>query len=466
VDDDNDGEEEVIDMGRRYLNSRYDTVSLDINQSLNLNAHNRQNSAPLELDTMYPFLDLNASDHLSRHASISNLRPINLDPFLPEDESNVPHRSISRPETIFDNFNLVPVDYNMNFAGEQQQRSNEDRFVLQQYQELQNEMRNSQSQNEQNLHESSILNASPDEQVYEEEDPNMMNYDEKSTHSSPSKKRRMQSTGPDMGSVVNGNGNELAQICKEALFGGWIKVTGALSNAILEQLRAIGIAFGLSEDELSKIKLSTKVSIGTNGKRGDYKRLQETRRNYLERSIDLIQRLLRHIDEAFNLEGRFLENLFRRYIYEANQLYESCDLQEPAADFDPVSSEHNNSSRTGPGGSSSSCSSSTDPVTSSPTPVKRHKNNKCRIFRGKYLKKDDLKKEKFGYDITRVVKGGNWGCAESKEILILLKAILDLLNDPILAEMSEAILNALKGAFYVVACHGEHNPYPDSFKPS
>ncbi len=90
--------------------------------------------------------------------------------------------------------------------------------------------------------------------------------------------------------------------------------------------------------------------------------------------------------------------------------------------------------------------------------MKTNKNNKCRAFRDKYLQYDF--KSAFGFDITRTVKGGNWGSAEAKEIAIHLKAMVDLLLSPDWIPADHLFVrSAIFGALYIVAAYGEHDPY-------
>jgi hypothetical protein len=89
---------------------------------------------------------------------------------------------------------------------------------------------------------------------------------------------------------------------------------------------------------------------------------------------------------------------------------------------------------------------------------KVNRNNKCRAFRDKYLQHDF--KAAFGFDISRTVKGGNWGSAEAKEIAIHLKAMVDLLLVPEWIPPEHLFIrSAIFGALYIVAAYGEHDPY-------
>jgi hypothetical protein len=240
------------------------------------------------------------------------------------------------------------------------------------------------------------------------------------------------------------HGTEIHAICKEALQSGWIKVS-CKRDEVYRHLLTIASIIGMTDEETVRIKVCAKVAQGTNGKRNDCKRLQSMKDTYLANAKQLFSKILVELDsyskydppKAFSVLECFkqsLENSKEAYELFSWKKLESDVYSKVGEDF---MSERNMKRRR----------------------LADERNNKCRAFRELHLPKDDFKSS-FGFDITRLVKGGSWGNAESKEVAVHLKAVADLvLTTKWIPKEHSAVRSAIIGAMYVVAAHGEHNPY-------
>jgi hypothetical protein len=221
--------------------------------------------------------------------------------------------------------------------------------------------------------------------------------------------------------------NELIpHICKQALQNGWIKVSSRIDE-LRKDLSVIAEICGLSNLDnsiSSQIKLCSKVKKGTNQNRDEFE-IQLTKESYLENAQRLLKSLFLQIDNYsnYNPPKTFsVIELLNSNLKESRDIYESFAQQ-------------------------------------SSSQTSRQKSNRCRAFRTRYLPKKAIFLEHFGFDITRLVKGGGWGSGESKDSVVHLKAISDLILNPSRdLEAHSFVKSGIIGAIYVVASFGEHNP--------
>jgi hypothetical protein len=240
-------------------------------------------------------------------------------------------------------------------------------------------------------------------------------------------------------------GSVVYQICKEPLHNGWIKVASEQRKLLLTHLNSIAAIAGMNADDIVRIKISTKVAHGTNNKRNDCKKLQSMKDVYLNNSRNLLNLLFKEIDLYSNYKPEKAFSViecFQQSLDNAANCYASFSWKDLENEVYSKYGEEFTSERN----------------------LKRRKlvderNNRCRAFREMHMPEDDFKSS-FGFDVSRLAKGGSWGNAESKEVAIHLKAIGDLvLTTKWIPEEHWMVRSAIVGALYVVASHGEHNPY-------
>jgi hypothetical protein len=124
--------------------------------------------------------------------------------------------------------------------------------------------------------------------------------------------------------------HNIKDICGNALFNGWLKVWPLHKQKLQHDVEMIAKVCGWEKEDFERIRLCSKVALGTNGKRSDFKKLQSSRDTYLNQAVKLLRLMFKAIDkfEAFEPKKEFsVVEKFEKSLEASKAAYEAFSLK-------------------------------------------------------------------------------------------------------------------------------------------